>query len=85
MQILAAFTSNSSAIDHHNHHFIRPHHTANYESYLHHEQRKYLVLLLDLAGPDGVTVVIVGEDNEAAVGTDEEETSDTKHIPPDGP
>ena len=28
--------------------------------------------------------MVVGEDHEAAVGTDEEETSDTKHIPPDG-
>ena len=51
--------------------------------YLHHEQGKYLVLLLDLAGPNGVTVMIVSEDHEAPVGTDEEETSDTKNVPPD--
>ena len=51
---------------------------------LHHKQRKYLVLLLDLAGTDGVTVVVVGEHHEATVGTDEEETPDAKHVPPDG-
>ena len=50
---------------------------------LHHEQRKYLVLLLDLAGLDWVTVVIIGEHHEASVCTDEEETSNTEHVPPD--
>ena len=52
---------------------------------LHHKQRKYLVLLLDLAGTDGVTVVVVGEHHEATVGADQEETADAKHIPPDRP
>ena len=52
---------------------------------LHHEQRKYLVLLLDLASPDGVTVVVVGEDHEATIGADQEETADAKNVPPDGP
>ena len=51
---------------------------------LHHKQGKYLVLLLDLAGTDGVTVVVVGKHHEATVGADQEETPDAKHIPPDG-
>ena len=51
---------------------------------LHHEQRKYLVLLLDLASPNGVTVVVIGEDHEATIGADQEETADAKPIPSDG-
>ena len=52
--------------------------------YLHHEQGKYLVLPLHLASPNGVTVMIVSEHHEATIGADEEETSNTKNVPPDG-
>ena len=51
--------------------------------YLHHEQGKYLVLSLHLSGPNGVTIMIVSENHKAAIGADEEETSNTNCIPPD--